>query len=140
MKLIDKIISHTTNVRVRYAETDKMGYVYNGNYLAYFEVGRCELMRHYGLPYTLLEAKGYLLPLVESHVSYKIPAVYDDFLDIKATLDFTKITSTIKFDYEISNQGMLVATGHTIHSFLKEDIRRPVKPPLFFVEMLNSLL
>ena len=79
---------HTTNIRVRYADTDKMGIVYNAEYLVYFEVGRAELMRHYGLPYTKFEEDGYLLPLVESYVQYFSPAHYDDLLQVNAILKF----------------------------------------------------
>lgn len=139
MQLKDNIISHTTFARARYADTDKMGYVYNGMYLTFFEVGRSEIMRHYGMPYTEFEAMGYFLPLVESHVNYKNPAYYDDLLEITATLDYKNISSTMKFNYKIETNGKLVAEGYTIHTFIKQESRRPVKPPEVFIEFLNSL-
>lgn len=133
------IIENTTQIRVRYADTDKMGIVYNGNYLAFFEVGRTELMRSRGLPYTEFEAEGYLLPLVESHVNYKAPAYYDDLLNVVATLDVDAITSTLKFNYSVFRNDIFIANGYTIHSFLKTETMRPVRPPKFFIEKLQLL-
>jgi len=133
------IIENTTQIRVRYADTDKMGIVYNGNYLAFFEVGRTELMRAKGMAYTEFEAGGFLLPLVESHVNYKAPAYYDDLLDISATLDVDAIYSTMQFNYSVYRNEIFIASGHTIHSFLKTETMRPVRPPKFFLEKLQSL-
>jgi acyl-CoA thioester hydrolase len=64
------ILQHTSSIRVRYAETDKMRVVYNGEYLTYFEVGRTEALRAFGLPYTDLENEGYLLPVIEANIQY----------------------------------------------------------------------
>jgi len=133
------IIENTTQIRVRYADTDKMGIVYNGNYLAFFEVGRTELMRSKGLAYTTFESEGYLLPLVESHVNYKAPAYYDDLLDIVATLDVDAITATLQFNYSIFCNGNFIADGYTKHSFLKQETMKPVRPPKFFIEKLQLL-
>ncbi|MBK7981513.1 MAG: acyl-CoA thioesterase [Ignavibacteriae bacterium] len=74
------MLSHTTSIRVRYADTDKMQFVYNGKYLEYFEVGRTELLRSCGLAYSELEKIGYQLPLIEAGLKYKMPAYYDDVL------------------------------------------------------------
>ncbi len=139
MILKSQTIRHITTARVRYADTDKMGYVYNGMYLTFFEVGRAELMRHFGLSYTEFEKLGFFLPLVEAHVNYKNPAYYDDLLEIEAILDYQTISSTMKFQYSIVTNGKLVAEGHTIHSFIKADTRKPVRPPVFFVDMLNNI-
>ena len=134
-----KSIKNTAQIRIRYADTDKMGFVYNGNYLAFFEVGRAELMRAHGYPYIELEQAGYVLPLVEAHVNFKKPAKYDDLIDVVATLKLENIGATIRFDYLVLLDGIPVADGYTIHSFLKEDIMRPVKPPKFFLDKLNSI-
>ena len=74
----------------------KMGFVYNGVYLTYFEVGRTELMRAFALPYTEFEKNGYFLPLIESNVKYIAPAFYDDLLDIVAFLK-TEYKPTVRF-------------------------------------------
>ena len=67
-------IRHGTTVRVRYADTDKMGIVYNGNYFMFFEIGRTELLRSLGLPYVELERAGYLLPVLEAHAESRMPS------------------------------------------------------------------
>ncbi len=131
------IVTHVTQVRVRYADTDKMGIVYNGTYFTYFEVGRTELMRHFGLPYTEFEKEGYLLPLVETHACFKSSAHYDDILDIKATLKVER-KPKVKFDYEIYRGDTLIATGYTVHSFIKAENRRPVKPPQMFFNVFSE--
>lgn len=130
-------ISNTTELRVRYADTDNMGYVYNGKYFEYFEVGRGELMRHFGLPYVEFEKVGYLLPLTESHAKYKSPAFYDDLLKIKATL-IIEHSPLIKFDYNIFKGKTTVCLGRTEHVFITKDNRRPVKPPKQFVDKILS--
>jgi acyl-CoA thioester hydrolase len=93
-------LQHTSTIRVRYAETDQMRVVYNGEYLTYFEVGRTEALRAFGLPYTELEKEGYLLPVIEANIQYKSPAFYDDVLEITACLS-SQITATITISYTI---------------------------------------
>lgn len=131
------IISLNTKIRVRYADTDKMGVVYNSVYLVYFEVGRTELMRANNLPYTEFEKAGYHLPLIEAKVVFRKAAFYDDLLVIKATLDTEKISAKLQFDYIISRDSDLIAEGYTIHSFMNSTTKRAVKPPEIFLKALN---
>jgi len=131
MEIINSI-AHKTNVRVRYAETDGMGIVYNSNYLIYFEVGRVELMRHYNLVYAELEKAGYHMPLIESHIEYKQPAKYDDLLTIK-TIGFFISPLKFKFEYEIILDDIVLTKGYTIHIFLDQSTSKPVKPPRIFL-------
>ena len=131
-------IRHITPIRVRYADTDQMGYVYNGNYFEYFEVGRCELMRHYGLPYTILEQMGYFLPLIEAQASYVAPALYDDLLSVEALLNYS-YSPTLRFEYNIFRDKTTIARGYTVHTFLSKATRRPVKPPRVFIEALAAI-
>ena len=84
--------SNQTTLRVRYGETDQMGYSYYGNYAEYFEVGRVEALREIGMSYKSLEAHGVMLPVSEMHVHYKTPAKYDDALNIE-----TSETSSLSF-------------------------------------------
>ncbi|KNZ68575.1 thioesterase superfamily protein [Thermincola ferriacetica] len=107
-------------VRVRYEETDQMGMVYHGKYFVWFEVGRTELFRDFGLPYTVLEANKIYLPVVEAHCQYKTSARYDDELIIKTRVN--KLSGArIGFDYDIVNaDGQLIAHGGTTHAFLNE--------------------
>ncbi len=132
------MITHTTTVRVRYADTDKMGIVYNGKYLEYFEVGRTELLRSTGLPYSELEKSGYQLPLIQAHVNYKKPAAYDDLLEIKAVVSELR-SAKVHIDYEITKNGEkeLIATGYTDHMFINAETKRPTKPPEQYLKALE---
>lgn len=136
--MTDNKMEYTTNIRVRYADTDKMGFVYNGKYLEYFEVGRAELMRSYGLPYLAFEQAGYFLPLIESHVNYRSPAHYDDLIQLQA-IYIPEISATVKFNYNAYVNDKLVATGYTVHSFMNAKTGNPTKPPAFFIDSLKKL-
>ncbi len=133
------MLSHTTTIRVRYADTDKMQFVYNGKYLEYFEVGRTEVLRNIGLPYSELEKKGYQLPLMEAGLKYKNPAHYDDELNIEATIR-ELYTAKVHIEYKITRKedGALIATGFTDHMFIKEDTKRPTKPPQVYIDVLKK--
>ncbi|MCX6147653.1 MAG: thioesterase family protein [Candidatus Kapabacteria bacterium] len=130
-------ISHITQFRVRYADTDKMGVVYNGNYLSFFETGRTELMRNFGLPYVEVENAGYLLPLIDSYVKYLNPAKYDDILQIKATLEMES-PAKIKFIYNIFTSTSTIAEGFTRHTFVDSNTMKPVRPPKIFTDIINA--
>lgn len=130
-------LEFTTHRRVIYADTDKMGIVYNGNYLSYFEIGRNELMRHLGLKYTDVEKSGLILPLIDSYVRYKQPALYDDILDINARLDET-FSAKIQFIYNITCEGKLVAEGYTNHVFANAETMKPVRPPKMYMDILKK--
>lgn len=130
-------LSFTSNRRVIYADTDKMGIVYNGNYLSYFEIGRNELMRHLGLTYTKVEENGLILPLIDSYVRYIQPALYDDVLEINARLDET-FSAKIQFIYNIRCNDKLIAEGYTNHVFAKADTMKPVRPPKMYLDIFNK--
>jgi len=125
------MLKHTTKLRVRYGETDQMGIVNNAVYSAYFEVGRTEMFRHLGLPYSEIEKQGIMLPLSELHVKYLRSARYDDELTIETYVeDFP--TARIRFKYNIYNQsGQLLVKGETVLAFLDAHTRRPTRIPAF---------
>ena len=108
-----------TLVRVRYAETDRMGVVYYANYLVWFEVGRTEWLRQTGWSYQQMEAGGVSLPVIEAHCEYRQPARYDDEIEIqtRATL-LTPVR--IRFDYDLfrARDQALTALGYTVHAAL----------------------
>lgn len=133
------MISNKTLIRVRYADTDKMQFVYNGKYLEYFEVGRTELFRSINFPYRMIESQGYQLPLVEAGVKYFSPATYDDLLEIDARVEELYVPRP-KVEYVVKNSetGELIAEGFTIHVFMKSDTKKAVRPPKFYVEALSS--
>ena len=129
--------SHSTTIRVRYADTDKMGIVYNGNYLTYFEIGRTELLRSLGMPYAVLEQQGFQLPVIEAHIVYKVPAEYDDILSIKATCKMER-GILLNISYEITKDNILLTRGHTIHPFMNIKSGKPIRPPQIFLEKWNG--
>ncbi len=121
--------SGSTTVRVRYAETDQMGIAWHGEYLAWFEVGRTDLLRGCGCTYRELEAQGLRLPVIEVRARYLRPALYDDVLDIHTRLtDLGR--ARVSFDYEVRREGTEgpLATGSTSHAAI--DLRgRPRRIP-----------
>lgn len=133
------MVSHTTSIRVRYADTDKMQFVYNGKYLEYFEVGRTELLRSCGLPYSSLEEDGHQLPLIDAGLKYKNPAHYDDVLLIKASLNEI-YSAKVHIEYQITreNDKSLIATGFTTHMFIRTETKRPTKPPQIYINALSK--
>ena len=133
------MISHKTTIRVRYADTDMMQFVYNGKYLEYFEVGRTELLRHYGLAYSELEKLGYQLPLIEANLKYKSPATYDDELVVEAIVE--KINTPklfIKYNIYRKESDEIIVEGFTEHVFIKADTKKPVRPPKIYIDALSK--
>lgn len=106
-------------VRVRYAETDKMGVVYYANYFVWFEVGRADLLRSLGWTYREMEHAGVALPVIEAHCDYRRPARYDDEVEIRTR---GRMLSPIRmeFTYEVALRGddAVVASGRTVHAAL----------------------
>ena len=130
-------ISETT-IRVRYAETDKMGYVYYGNYMQYYEVGRVEALRSLGSSYKDMEDSGVMLPLFSCDIKYIKPAVYDDLLIIKTIIKELP-TAKISFDYEIYNQkNELINTATTSLVFINMTTNKPCAAPVSFIEKIKK--
>lgn len=127
-----------TKIRVRYGETDQMGYCYYGNYAQYFEVGRVEALRSVGMSYREMEEKGIMLPVSEFSVKYKVPARYDDELTITTKIREVK-GPRIVFDYEIHlEDGRLIATAETTLVFVSKANMRPIPAPEDFLEIMRS--
>ncbi|MGI8950002.1 MAG: acyl-CoA thioesterase [Chitinophagaceae bacterium] len=109
----------TTQIRVRYAETDQMNIVYYGNYAQYFEVGRVESIRQLGYTYKDMENYGVIMPVVELHVKYLRPAKYDDLLTIKTTVRELPNNHRIEFFQEVFNEeDNLLTAGRVVLYFL----------------------
>ena len=125
---------HQTTVRVRYAETDRMGVAYNSHHLTWFEVGRTELLRDLGFPYREFERAGILLPVREAGVKYVKPAFYDDVLTVVTWIS-RKPGVRVYIEYEIVRDGESIATGFTEHVFTDAALR-PVKPPKAFIDRM----
>jgi len=121
--------SFQTSIRVRYAETDQMRFVYYANHLVYFEVARTEALAAWGLPYADLEARGYAIPVLQAHCDYVSPARYGDELVVLATCHLVDALR-MRFDYEIRRgtpDGDLISTGHTVHVCMSLD-GKPRRP------------
>lgn len=127
-----------TKVRVRYGESDRMGYAYYGNYPFYYEVGRTEMLRTLGLSYKEMEDSGIILPVINLQSNYLAPAYYDDLLTVKTYLKELP-TVRIRFEYEIYNSnGEKLNYGETTLVFTKADSRKPCRPPEYFMEMVRK--
>ena len=131
------MITNKTTIRVRYADTDKMQFVYNGKYLEYFEVGRAELLRAYGLPYSQIEKQGYQLPLIEAGLKYYKPATYDDIIEIEARYS-NLLSAKLKIEYKIRILGSeeIIVEGFTEHIFMNAETKKAVRPPKFYIDAL----
>lgn len=130
--------SATTQIRVRYGETDKMGYLYYGNYFLYYEVGRTEALRALGVAYTQLEADGIILPVAKTEAKYIRPARYDDLITVKTTIPEMP-GARLRFDYELYNQQKeLLNTGYTAHAFVHQKQNKPCRPPKYFLDKIKS--
>lgn len=132
------MLSFDHTIRVRYGETDKMGFVYYGYYALYYESARTELMRNFGFPYTLLEAKGVLLPVISMAAQYFKPCRYDDLIIVRTTVKQLPLIR-LKFDYEVLNQeGETLNSGNTTHGYLDAVTGKVNRAPAFFVDPLRQ--
>jgi len=114
----------TTQLRVRYGETDQMGYVYYGNYAEFYEVARVEMLRTLGTSYKLMEASGVMMPVAELHCKYLKPALYDQIITIKVILDEMP-RAGMRFKYLLYNEdNELINTGETLLVFVKMDTNK----------------
>jgi len=130
--------SYKTNVRVRYAETDQMGFVYYGVYAQYYEVGRVELLRSLDLSYSKIEDLGFFLPVVNLEVNYKKSAFYDNELTIKTTIQEIP-RSKITFFYEIFNESNdLLNYGSVTLVFMNKKTNKICKAPKKLIERLSE--
>jgi len=120
---------HETKIRVQYFETDCMGIVHHSNYVRYFEMGRTQMMRDWGLPYSELEQQGFRMPIISVECRYFHPARFDELLTIRTTIS-GQVMARIRFEYEIVNEaGKQVCTGATELAFVDAASNRPCRPP-----------
>jgi len=132
--------SKETKIRVRYGETDQMGYVYYGVYAQYFEVGRVELLRSLGVSYKKLEKSGFALPVVDFEINYKKAALYDDELTIRTTIKELP-SARITFEYETYNVAKeLLNVGKVILVFVDKVTKKPCLPPALIMDKLKEKL
>lgn len=130
------MIESTAKIRVRFSETDAMGVVYHANYFPWFEIARTQLLEEVGLPYRELQDAGFLLPVLDAQVAYRVPAKYDDALSVRATMK-TFPRARIRIEYEVRRGETLLTTGATTHAFMNRD-GCAIRPPAFFLEKLEK--
>ena len=132
--------THEVTLRVRYGETDKMGFVYYGVYAQYYEVGRVELLRSLGISYKSIEENGFELPVLNFNINYKKPAYYDDKLTLMTSLKEMP-TSKIIFFYECFNDNnQLINNGEISLVFVNKETKKPCRAPEFITRKLSSIL
>lgn len=131
-------LEFSTNIRVRYAETDQMGYCYYGNYASYFEVARVEALRQRGISYKELEQNGILLPVKKLEITYHQPAKYDDLLEIRTQIVQLEGVR-IAFSYKTYNEaGVLLNEAYTLLVFVSADTQKPMAIPTAILEQLSE--
>jgi acyl-CoA thioester hydrolase len=132
------LLIHETHLRVRYSETDQMGFCYYGNYATYFEVGRVEAMRSIGMSYKAIEEGGKMLPVISYSVDFLSPAHYDDLLTIKTTI--TKLEGAkLYFGYEIYNESQIkLCKAETMLVFVNSVSKKPTQAPKELIEILKK--
>ncbi len=129
----------STQIRVRYAETDQMNVVYYGNYAQYFEVGRSESIRQLGFTYKDMEAMGVIMPVVEMHSKYVRPAHYDDLLTVKTILKELPTNHRIEFHSEVYNEaGKLLTIGRVVLYFINSKTREKAEMPAALMKQLKE--
>ena len=131
------MFEHSTKIRVRYGETDQMGYMYYGNYAEFYEVGRVEMLRSLGLTYSGMEASGIMMPVLEMKCKFLKPARYDEEISVKVIMD--KMPGVkIHFRYELHNEKMeLIHTAETLLVFVNMLTNRPCLPSQEFLDKLK---
>lgn len=131
------MIQTECKIRVRYAETDQMGYLHHSRYAQYYEVARTDMIREIYASYAQLEAEGIMMPLVDLYCKYHAPAHYDDELTVKV---FLRELPSVKiyFDYELYNEaGTKVNSGRTTLAFINSETRRPCRAPEGFMNVIR---
>ena len=132
------MIVSETKIRVRYGETDQMGFVYYGNYPEYYEVGRTESLRTMGTSYDALEESGVLMPVINMSIKYIKPGRYDDLLTIRTIIKQVPNTR-MHFIYEVYNQaGEMINVGETTLIFLSKERNRPIACPDWLREIFEK--
>ncbi|MEO5571205.1 MAG: thioesterase family protein [Bacteroidia bacterium] len=132
------MFSSEIKIRVRYAETDRMGYAYYGNYATYFEVARVEALREMGMTYKEMEDEGIILPVLEYAIKFSKPAFYDDLLTIKTAINKMP-GARIRFDYETFNEkNILLNMANTTLVFINKINNKPCAAPTYFTEHIKK--
>ncbi len=132
------LITFTIQLRSRYSETDKMGYVYHGRFLEYFEVARTEFIREAGLPYKELEDKGIMLPVRRAEMEFKRPVFYDELIDVSMILyEDPDVRLNTYYKITTADSQKPNVTGRVQLVFVDYHSRRPIDAPDEFIEGIH---
>ncbi len=127
-----------SRIRVRYNETDRMGYLHHGVYPVYLEIARTEMLRNLGTSYKELEDNGILLPVYSLSLNYKSPAFYDDELNITSSLTMLPVVKLI-IDYNISDVNhKTICTATSINVFINAQTRKAIRAPETFLQKFEQ--
>lgn len=130
------MITFNTILRVRYCDTDQMGFTHHSNYVKYFEEARMELLTHIGMPYSDIEAAGFIMPVVDIKIHYLKPSFFDNELMVETTLLPLKGPRVI-FQHRITNDNrLLICEGETVLVFAGKESKKACHPPAFFTDAL----
>lgn len=129
------MLQTTIKLRVRYAETDRMGFAYHGNYATWFEMARVQMMDEIGYPYREMEEHGFRLPVLEINIQYRKPVTFDDRVTVEATMK-DRPSLRLHINYRVLCRGEVTADGLSRHAFINSN-GQPVRPPRRFVELMN---
>jgi acyl-CoA thioester hydrolase len=136
LKLPDKspILEFNYKLRSRYSETDKMGYVYYGHYLAWFEAARTEMIRSYGFSYRNMEDDGIMLPVIHTELEYKSPVFYDEEVSITVKVfDVPSVRLQTYYEVSAAERDVLCVIGEVSLVFIDSKTRRPRRAPEYFI-------
>jgi acyl-CoA thioester hydrolase len=138
-RTVGQMIKQTTQIRVRYADTDQMKQVYYSKYFEYFEQGRSDLLRTIGLPYGEFEKHGTFLPVIEAYAKYRRPALYDDLLTVETVVNEMPV-ARVRIEYKIWREGEEepIVEGFTVHSFVNAETGKPTRAPQMFLQVLGE--
>jgi len=132
------MFEHKTQKRVRYGETDQMGFLYYGHYAMYYEIGRAEALRSLGYTYRALENSGIMMPVIEFKTKYIRPARYDDLITIVTTLKELPHENRIVFYTELYNESKeLLNFGETKLAFINSGNRKTCEIPDFLLDLFK---
>lgn len=131
------MFEHSTKIRVRYAETDQMGYMYYGNYAQFYEVGRVEMLRSLGMTYSSMEQSGIMMPVLELNCKFIKPALYDEEITVKVIVE--KMPGIrMYFRYELFNEkNELINLGETTLVFVDMNKNKPCMPSKEFLDKIS---
>ena len=132
------MITGEIKLRVRYSDTDQMGYVYYGRYASFYEIARVELFRSLGFSYKKLEEEGIGMPVIDMETKYILPIKYDEQIKINTTIENLP-SSRISFKYEVYNQNNELAnTVKTTLTFINLTNKKPVRMPAELLDIIKN--